>query len=350
MFYSLLRRIMFATLLPEEAHGFSMNSLKTICATAAGRNGLKKMFGYEHPSLQKNIWGLLFPNPVGLGAGFDKNATYLREIKSLGFGFSEIGTVTPRPQPGNPKPRLYRLPKDKAIINRMGFNNDGATAVKKRLEKWKANDKLSAGFIIGGNIGKNKITPNEDAWKDYAICLRELFDVADYFAVNVSSPNTPALRELQQKDSLRKIFSELENINQGKKEPKPILLKIAPDLMREQLDDIISLTQEIKIKGLIATNTTIERTHLKTPANEVEKMGAGGLSGKPLKEKSTEMLQYLAAQLGGETPIMASGGIFTAEDAKEKLAAGACLLQIWTGFIYAGPGVAGKICKGLAQD
>jgi len=350
MFYPLLRRVMFATLSPEKAHGFSMNALKTICAASIGRNSLNKMFGYKHPLLEKNIWGLQFPNPVGLGAGFDKNAIYLREIKTLGFGFSEIGTVTPRPQPGNDKPRLYRLPKDKAIINRMGFNNDGVTAVRNRLEKWKSNSKTSADFIIGGNIGKNKITPNEEAWKDYVICLRELFETVDYFAVNVSSPNTPALRELQQKESLRKIFSELENINQGKKNPKPILLKIAPDLTREQLDDIIALTQEIKLKGLIATNTTIERTNLITPANEVEKMGAGGLSGKPLKTKSTEVLQYLTAQLGSEVPVMASGGIFTAEDAKEKLAAGACLLQIWTGFIYAGPGVAGKICKGLVEN
>ncbi|ANI88530.1 dihydroorotate dehydrogenase (quinone) [Arachidicoccus ginsenosidimutans] len=346
MIYPLLRDILF-TLSPEKAHYFSMNSLKKICNLPAGRNVVSKMFAYENPALEKEVFGLKFKNPVGLGAGFDKNALYLQEIKALGFGFTEIGTVTPRPQAGNELPRLFRLPKDKALVNRMGFNNNGVSVIKKQLESWRNDLTASANFIVGGNIGKNKITLNENAWKDYAICFNELHELVDYFTVNVSSPNTPGLRELQQKDSLMKIFSELENINQRRKIQKPILLKIAPDLTKEQLEDIVSISLEINLKGLILTNTTIERNELKTPLAEIEKIGAGGLSGKPLKEKSTDVLQYLSSRLDNKIPLIASGGIFTGEDAKEKISAGADLLQVWTGFIYEGPGIAGKICKSL---
>ncbi|HEY0299424.1 MAG TPA: quinone-dependent dihydroorotate dehydrogenase [Arachidicoccus sp.] len=349
MIYSLLRNMLF-TMPPEKAHHFSMNALKKICSSKTGEKLIENQFSFQHPALEKNVFGLKFRNPIGLGAGFDKNALFLQEIKALGFGFTEIGTVTPRPQPGNERPRLFRLPKDKALVNRMGFNNEGVDIVRKRLSEWREKESRTNHFVVGGNIGKNKITENSNAWKDYLIGFQELFDVVDYFTVNVSSPNTPGLRELQQKDSLMQIFNELENINQSKKARKPILLKIAPDLTNEQLDDIVSISLEINIDGLIATNTTIERTNLLASTTEIENIGAGGLSGKPLKEKSTEVIKYLSAQLGNKIPVIASGGIFTGGDAKEKLEAGASLLQVWTGFIYEGPGIAGKICKSLIKQ
>jgi dihydroorotate dehydrogenase len=285
---------------------------------------------------------LPFTNPVGLGAGFDKNALYIKEIETIGFGFVEVGTVTPLPQPGNNKPRLFRLPKDRAIINRMGFNNDGVKAVAARLRASKKN------IIVGGNIGKNKATLNEDAWKDYEICLNELFDCVDYFVVNVSSPNTPGLRELQEKPFLKKILSHLQNINHGRINTKPLLLKIAPDLTVGQLDDIIELSQEVKLSGLVATNTTISRKGLQTEKESVEQIGVGGLSGLPLKEKSTQIVNYINRQTNGSIPIIGSGGIFNGKDAKEKLAAGASLVQVWTGFIYEGPGIVKNICRELA--
>jgi dihydroorotate dehydrogenase len=282
---------------------------------------------------------------------------YLHELEAIGFGFAEIGTVTPKPQPGYDKPRLFRLPKDKALINRMGFNNDGVYVIRQRLEKWKtnnnqltANSKLKAeNLVVGGNIGKNKITANEEAYKDYEVCFKELFNCVDYFVVNVSSPNTPGLRELQEKESLRKILSQLQNINYGIQKPKPLLLKIAPDLNHQQLDDIINLAFETRLDGLVATNTTIERNNLLTDKLEIEKIGAGGLSGKPLQKKSTEVLQYIAQNANNKIPVIASGGIFTAADAIEKLNAGASLAQVWTGFIYEGPSIVKKINKQLAK-
>jgi dihydroorotate dehydrogenase len=316
--------------------------------------------------------GLKFKNPVGLGAGFDKNAKYLRELEALGFGFIEIGTVTPLPQAGNDKPRLFRLPKDKALINRMGFNNDGVKAVAERLKDWKSRlavggSKLQVGgsrldvdehsdpsinhsasnLIIGGNIGKNKVTPNDDAWKDYEICFRELHPYVDYFVVNVSSPNTPGLRELQEKESLRKILTHLQMINKEKAQPKPILLKIAPDLSQEQVDDVIALALEIKLDGLVATNTTISRDGLLSQSSQLETIGAGGLSGLPLKHRSTELVKYICDKTNRRIPVIASGGIFTAADAKEKLEAGATLVQVWTGFIYKGPAIVKRICQYL---
>lgn len=310
---------------------------------------IKKSFTIDHPSLEKEVLGLKFKNPVGLGAGFDKNALYLNELEALGFGFVEIGTVTPKAQPGNEQPRLFRLPQDKALINRMGFNNEGVEFARKQLDRWHQKDKsnLSSRMIIGGNIGKNKITPNEDAWKDYVTCFDSLFEVVDYFVVNVSSPNTPDLRELQEKGSLRKIFSELRNLNQGKPHPKPLLLKIAPDLTQEQLDDIIELSMEIKLDGLVATNTTIGRNGLITSVDRVESIGNGGLSGKPLTTKSTEIVRYLSHQTNHSIPIIASGGIFTGVDAREKLESGASLVQVWTGFIYEGPAIVKNICRQL---
>jgi dihydroorotate dehydrogenase len=305
---------------------------------------LAAQFQYPEKNLAKTCFGLHFPNPVGLGAGFDKNAAYLNELEMLGFGFVEIGTVTPKPQAGNAQPRLFRIPDQKALINRMGFNNDGLDIISKRLKDRKA--KNNSPLIVGGNIGKNKVTENADAWKDYCTNFIGLEEVVDYFVVNVSSPNTPGLRELQEKESLRKIFSELQNLN---KNNKPILLKIAPDLETSALDDIIALTHEIKMEGLVATNTTIDRSLLNTMNQEKgKKMGAGGLSGQPLLEKSNEVLKYLHKGISGRIPIIASGGIFTGADAQSKINAGASLVQIWTGFIYEGPSIVKNICQSLS--
>ncbi|HEX7691276.1 MAG TPA: quinone-dependent dihydroorotate dehydrogenase [Sediminibacterium sp.] len=347
MIYPLIRDLLFR-FDAEEVHYFSMNMLRSVCSTGAGRAAVRRSFGWNGGALEKEYWGLRFRNPVGLGAGFDKNALYLRELDALGFGFVEVGTVTPKPQAGNDKPRLFRLPADKAIINRMGFNNDGLDAVKQRLAAWKEKTQTQGQLVVGGNIGKNKVTPNEDAWKDYITCFKGLFGEADYFVVNVSSPNTPGLRELQEKDALYKILSELQSINQGKPTPKPLLLKIAPDLTREQVDDIISLAHDVRLSGLVATNTTISREGLsESSAARSREIGMGGLSGRPVKEKATEIVAYISGQTKGTLPIIASGGIFTGEDAKEKIHAGASLVQVWTGFIYEGPSIVKNICRHL---
>ncbi|HYK43853.1 MAG TPA: quinone-dependent dihydroorotate dehydrogenase [Parafilimonas sp.] len=347
MLYPVLRSVLFA-LPPENVHHLSMNCLKLACSIQPSKRLIQKNFQYSADALTKEVFGLKFKNPVGLGAGFDKNAIYLKELEALGFGFVEIGTVTPIPQKGNEKPRLFRLPKDEALINRMGFNNDGVYEVRKRVEEWRtSNVKRQTDFIIGGNIGKNKITANEDAWKDYETCFRELFDSVDYFVVNVSSPNTPGLRELQEKKSLKKILSHLQTINHSNVNPKPLLLKIAPDLNVAQLDDIIQLASEVQLDGIVATNTTVEREHLLTPKEMLDEIGAGGLSGKPLRKKSTEIVQYLSKSLDSKISIVASGGVFSGSDAKEKLDAGAALVQVWTGFIYEGPAIVKRINRFL---
>jgi dihydroorotate dehydrogenase len=350
MLYPALRKLLF-TFPTEDVHHFSMKSLKTVSNISFTKKIIEQRFQYNHPSLQKNIFGLQFKNPVGLGAGFDKNALYLRELEMLGFGFVEIGTVTPKPQTGNDKPRLFRLPKDKALINRMGFNNEGVYKIRERLEDWNIGQRSTVNrqLVIGGNIGKNKSTPNEDAWKDYEICFKELFDCVDYFVVNVSSPNTPGLRELQEKESLRRILSHLQMINNGYSKQKPLLLKIAPDINQSQLDDIISLAFEVKLDGIVATNTTIERNDLSTERSAIEEIGAGGLSGKPLFKRSTEVLDYLIKNSGNKISVIASGGIFTGQDAKQKLDAGASLIQVWTGFIYEGPSIVKRINKSLCK-
>jgi dihydroorotate dehydrogenase len=341
--YQLLRKILF-WFDAEEVHYFSMRMLIFFCRFSLIKNVLKKRFTPANKQFSKNIFGLTFSNPVGLAAGFDKNAKYLNELETLGFGFIEIGTVTPLPQAGNPKPRLFRLPKDKALINRMGFNNEGVKAAAERIRKYKSKSQQSKPrLIIGGNIGKNKITPNEDAWKDYQICFNELHDCVDYFVVNVSSPNTPGLRDLQQKESLRKILTGLQQINKTKNIQRPLLLKISPDLSQNDLDDIIDLAEEIKLDGLVAANTTISRNNLHTPAKELNKIGAGGLSGKPLKDESTRITSYIHSRIS--IPVISSGGIFSASDAKEKFDAGAALVQVWTGFIYEGPGIVKKVMK-----
>ncbi len=394
--YGLIRRIFFL-FDAEQAHYLAMNILKAACSISFIRNELQKLFTANSKGLEKNIFGIHFNNGIGLGAGFDKNALYLRELETLGFGFVEIGTVTPKPQSGNDKPRLFRLPKDKALINRMGFNNDGVAVIADRLKKWResevdnwqmtvdrkekevdswqlavenipsttndqpptnttnkmappstANRQLST-LIIGGNIGKNKATPNEDAWKDYEICFTALHPYVDFFVVNVSSPNTPGLRELQEKESLQKILTHLQNLNKAQPVQKPILLKIAPDLTTTQIDDVIELAIEIKLDGLVACNTTISREALFTPAEKIAAIGAGGLSGKPVGERSTEVIQYIYNKTGGALPVIGSGGIFNSADAAQKMSAGASLIEVWTGFIYEGPFIVKKICNGLEQ-
>jgi dihydroorotate dehydrogenase len=326
----------------EDVHYFAMNMLSLFCSVSFIKKILKNNFTQSNANFSKEVFGLTFSNPLGLAAGFDKNAKYLEELETLGFGFVEIGTVTPLAQNGNPKPRLFRLPKDKALINRMGFNNEGAKAAAERVRSYKLRNKKSK-LIIGGNIGKNKITPNENAWKDYEVCFNELHDVVDYFVVNVSSPNTPGLRDLQQKDSLKKILTNLQQINQSKKNQKPLLLKISPDLNQNDLDGVIDLALEIKLDGLVAANTTITRKNLITSDKVIKQIGAGGLSGKPLQEESTRITDYIYKRSNAQIPIISSGGIFCSEDAKEKFDKGASLLQVWTGFIYEGPAIVKKI-------
>jgi dihydroorotate dehydrogenase len=341
--YQLLRNILF-WFDAEAVHYFSMNMLSFFCKFSFIKNYIKRKFTPDNYKFSKKVFGITFSNPIGLAAGFDKNAKYLKELELLGFGFVEIGTVTPLPQDGNPKPRLFRLPKDSALINRMGFNNDGVKAIAERVRKFRIYQQSEisnqqSALIIGGNIGKNKITPNEEAWKDYEICFNELYDMVDYFVVNVSSPNTPGLRELQQKDALKKILTNLQAINKTKKNQKPLLLKISPDLNQKDLDDIIDLSIEIHLDGLVATNTTISRKNLITSENKISNIGAGGLSGKPLKEEASRITNYIHQRTNGTIPIMSSGGIFTTKDAYEKFENGASLVQVWTGFIYEGPGI-----------
>lgn len=309
-----------------------------------GKFLLRRLFAFQHPSLERNILGLTFKNPVGLAAGFDKDARFVDELSAFGFGFIEIGTLTPQPQTGHDKPRLFRLPKDQALINRMGFNNDGVLAAAERLKKRKCN------AIVGGNIGKNKSTPNELASEDYRYCFEALFPYVDYFVVNVSSPNTPGLRELQEKEPLKNLLMQMKTLSETKEKPKPILLKIAPDLSVEHLDDVIEILKITKTDGVIATNTTVSREGLSTPEQEVIKMGDGGVSGKPLSEKSTAVIRYLRNQMGKDFPIIGVGGVMTPADAVEKIRAGADLIQVYTGFVYEGPGFVKRINQVLLRD
>ena len=329
--YAILKRLLFL-LEPEKAHHLTFFLLKISNYVP----GFLKLVGKNkinfHPSLSKKLFGLTFNNPVGLAAGLDKNGIAFNELGELGFGFVEIGTVTPKSQPGNEKPRLFRLPKNEALINRMGFNNDGVVAAAKRLKKRK-----NPSLIIGGNIGKNKLTSNESAAIDYEICFNELYEVVDYFVVNVSSPNTPNLRDLQEKIPLTNLLNSLQIINNSKQKPKPILLKIAPDLTNTQLDDIIDIVKQTKLAGVIATNTTISREGLNYDKQEIDKIGAGGLSGKPLSKRSTEVIRYLKDKSNNAFPVIGVGGINSADDAIEKIEAGADLIQLYTGFIYHGP-------------
>lgn len=328
---------------PETIHHLVFGSLKFFFRIPGIAAICRSFYVVRDKRLERNVFGLTFPNPVGLAAGFDKDAKLFDELSAYGFGFIEIGTLTPKGQPGNEKPRMFRLPEDEALINRMGFNNEGVEAAVKRLKNKKTN------ILIGGNIGKNKMTPNENAVSDYEKCFDVLFDYVDYFVVNVSSPNTPNLRALQEKKPLSELLTHLQNRNKTKKNPKPILLKIAPDLTNEQLDDIVEIVEMTGIAGLIATNTTIDRSGLKTSDEKLKAMGAGGLSGKPLTNRATEVIRYIAEKSEKKFPIIAVGGIHTAADAIEKLNAGATLVQIYTGFIYEGPSIVKKINKEILK-
>ncbi|MBJ59068.1 MAG: dihydroorotate dehydrogenase (quinone) [Flavobacteriales bacterium] len=303
-----------------------------------------KIYMINDEKLKRELFGLTFDNPVGLAAGFDKDAKLFDELANFGFGFIEIGTLTPLAQDGNPKPRLFRLPEDHSLINRMGFNNGGVEDAIKRLKKRKTK------IIIGGNIGKNKVTPNDEAVKDYEITFEALFDFVDYFVVNVSSPNTPGLRELQEKEPLTKLLIRLQELNDAKSKRKPLLLKIAPDLTNEQLDDIISIVVDTKLDGLIATNTTIDRNGLKTTEKRLKAIGAGGVSGQAVKKRSTEVIRYISEKSNKSFPIIGVGGIHCSEDAIEKLKSGASLVQIYTGFIYEGPSIVKKINQGILKQ
>ena len=323
---------------PEKVHNFTFLFFKISLNLPFIGFIIKKIYSVENKKLHKNFFGLKFNNPVGLAAGFDKNAKLYNELNCFGFGFIEIGTVTPEPQKGNPKKRLFRLVDDKGIINRMGFNNDGMCKITTRLKKNK-------NVLIGGNIGKNKSTPNNQAVSDYLLCFNYLHDFVDYFVVNVSSPNTPNLRELQNKEPLIDILKSLKDENIKKQKPKPILLKISPDLSKNNLSDIIDIVLSLKIDGIIATNTTIQRNNLKSKnINE-----SGGLSGKPISERSNEVIRYISEKSKGSIPIIGVGGIHSAQDAIDKINAGADLVQIYTGFIYEGPSLVRSINKALVQ-
>ena len=341
MFYQYLIKPFFFLFDPERAHYLLADIIKFSMKIPGVPALFRWVYGYEHPSLPRTVFGIKFPNPVGLAAGFDKNALLVDEFSHLGFGFIEVGTVTPKAQAGNDKPRLFRLPADGGIINRMGFNNEGLDAMKLRLQNRKSH------VIVGGNLGKNKVTPNEEADEDYCKGFEVLYDVVDYFVVNVSSPNTPNLRALQEKEPLQNLLLRLQSLNAAKPTQKPILLKIAPDLTDEQLDDVIEIVLSTKIAGLIATNTTLTREGL--VSEETLKSQQGGLSGKPVRARSTEVIAYIHQKSNGQIPIIGVGGIHAADDALEKLRAGASLVQIYTGFIYEGPGLIKEINQGIVQ-
>lgn len=333
MYKSVIRPILFG-FDPEKIHYFTFSTLRFLNKIPGASSVFKSLYQIDDKRLEREVFGLKFKNPVGLAAGFDKDAKLYKELSNLGFGFIEIGTLTPKGQEGNPKKRLFRLKEDSAIINRMGFNNGGVFEAVERLKK-------NNGVLIGGNIGKNKLTPNEDAVSDYEICFDALYDYVDYFVVNVSSPNTPNLRALQDKEPLTQLLQTLQQKNTTKPKQKSILLKIAPDLTDEQLLDIVDIVNDTKIAGVIATNTTISREGL-ISENQKE---TGGLSGKPLTKRSTEVIRFLSEKSNKSFPIIGVGGIHSAEDALEKLEAGASLVQLYTGFIYEGPALIKKINK-----
>jgi len=337
MYKTIIRPVLFL-FDPEKVHYFTFSLIRNLSKIPGVKSLFRSLYQIENPILERELFGLKFKNPVGLAAGFDKDAKLFNELSNFGFGFIEIGTLTPRPQPGNPKKRLFRLKSDSAIINRMGFNNGGVEEAVIRLKKNK-------GVLIGGNIGKNKITPNEIAINDYEICFEALFNYVDYFVVNVSSPNTPNLRALQDKEPLTNLLKALQVLNFGKTKSKPILLKIAPDLTDEQLMAIIDIVKTTKIDGVIATNTTISREGL-TCANKSE---TGGLSGKPLTKRSTEVIRFLAKKSNKSFPIIGVGGIYSANDALDKLDAGADLVQLYTGFVYEGPKLIKDINKAIIK-
>lgn len=341
--YQIFKPFLFA-LSPETAHRVTVWLLDLAALFPPTRRLLRALYCHTSGKVRKTVMGLNFPNPVGLAAGFDKDGKHIEGLACLGFGFIEVGTVTPLPQDGNPPPRLFRLPADRALINRMGFNNEGLEALAGRLKKWREKG-APGGVIIGGNIGKNKVTPNEAAEGDYLKCFDALFPWVDYFVVNVSSPNTPGLRELQEKAPLTRLLTLLQDQNKARNSPKPILLKIAPDLTDSQLDDIAEIVRETGLTGVIATNTTISRENLNTPDAQITTMGAGGLSGAPVRARATTVVRYLREKLGKEAVIIGVGGIDSPESAQEKIDAGADLVQVYTGLVYEGPGLVKAILK-----
>ncbi len=344
--YALLRQLLFL-LPPEEAHAFSMRMLERIT-----HQSVAERFFLNRTHLQGKpyeVFGLKFPNKIGMAAGFDKNAHYLKQLALLGFGHAEIGTVTPMPQPGNEKPRLFRLTSDKALINRMGFNNNGVKAIRGRLEMWRRNTAHTPfeNFIVGGNIGKNKNTPNEDAGRDYKICFTELAETVDYFTVNISSSNISGLRQLQTKEGIESIFYPLQEQNAALKNPRPLLLKIAPDLSEEDLFAVVEAALSLRLSGIVISNTTLSREGLRSSAKYTSE--AGGLSGKPLFDLSTSTLKKVVRYAGTDIGVIGSGGIMTPEDAVKKTEAGASLIQLYTGFIYAGPSLVKGIHTALEE-
>lgn len=332
----------------EPAHHFAMGGYRAMTRLPGVCSLLHALYHVKDPALHCQLWGLDFPNPIGLGAGFDKRARWFNELAALGFGHIEVGTITAHPQPGNPKPRLFRVPQDQGLINRLGFNNKGCETAAENLKH------QTIRTILGINIGKSKVTELNEATADYLRSFERLFDYANYFTVNVSSPNTPNLRELQDRDRLEDLLTalQLRNVEMAQAKavaPKPILLKIAPDLTEEQLDDIAEILLEKKLSGLIATNTTIDRSGLKTPKERIDAIGAGGLSGRPLTSRSREVVKGMYRRLGGKIPIVGVGGVFSAEDAWEMMCAGASLVQVYTGFIYSGPGFVAQINRELSR-
>jgi len=342
MYKGLIRPFLFL-FDPESVHYFTFRLIRITSRIPFVRSIRRKKYCVNDKLLERKLFGLTFKNPVGVAAGLDKNAVLLNQLGDYGFGFIEIGTVTPKPQDGNPKPRLFRLRADQGIINRMGFNNNGADVVADRLKNRPSN------IIIGGNIGKNKITANENAKDDYVACFHALFDYVDYFVVNVSSPNTPNLRALQEKEPLTDLLRSIQSVNNAKQKRKPILLKIAPDLTDQQLDDIIEIVKEVKLDGVIATNTTVSRNNLQEPEDSLKSIGDGGVSGRPVFAKSNHVIRYLSEKSGKAFPIIGVGGIHSPEDALAKLAAGANLVQIFTGFIYEGPKLVRNINRAILK-
>lgn len=345
-FYKISIRPFLFLIDPEKIHHFVFKWLKFLFSFTLIKSFSRTIYDFKHPSLNREVFGINFPNPVGLAAGFDKDATLYDELYSLGFGFIEVGTVTPETQPGNSKPRMFRLLKDEALINRMGFNNQGVEAMVQKLKSRNEN------IIIGGNIGMNKNTPPENAINDYEICFRALFNHVDYIAVNVSSPNTPGLRTLQEKEPLQELLQRLQHLNTelsviNYTKRKPVLLKIAPDLSNSQIDEIVDVVVFTRLDGIIATNTTITRENLNSPNDVISE--TGGLSGKPLTKRSTEVIKYLSQKSEKRFNIIGVGGIHSPEDAIEKLNAGADLIQLYTGFIYEGPGLIKRINKKIIK-
>ena len=343
MYKFLIRPLLFL-FRPEPVHRFVAGWIRVLFLVPGIAPLVRACFRVRHPSLRREVFGISFENPVGLAAGFDKNARYFRQFSAFGFSFIEVGTVTPLAQPGNPRPRSFRFKEDGALINRMGFNNEGATAAARRLGRRRG------GIIIGGNLGKNTATPNEKAVEDYASAFQELYETADYFAVNVSCPNISDLGHLQDREQLDGILARLASIRQGKSVKKPILVKISPDLNKRQIDDVIDLVRQNGMDGIIATNTTIAREGMKTDPARVKAAGSGGLSGIPLRERSTEIIRYIHEKTGGALPVIGVGGIMSPRDAREKLDAGASLIQLYTGFIYEGPSLVRRINRSLLRN